>query len=139
MLTRSHLQQLAELRLVEAVTLLDNSHPSGAYYLAGYAAELGLKAVLASKFRGDEIPDKGFVNSIYTHSLATLVDRSGLKADLESRQRHDQKFATNWEIVKDWNEDSRYEIISDGDARELIEALSTDPLSGVFPWIRAHW
>jgi hypothetical protein len=35
-----------------------------------------LKAVLAGRFRGDEIADKGFVNSIYTHSLATLVDRA---------------------------------------------------------------
>jgi hypothetical protein len=87
-----------------------------------------LKAVLAGRFRGDEIPDKGFVNSIHTHSLATLVDRAGLKADLEARQRHqDQRFATNWEVVKDWNEDSRYEIIPEGDARELLEALSADP------------
>jgi HEPN domain-containing protein len=139
MLTRLHLQQLAEQRLTEAVVLLEKGHPSGAYYLAGYAAELGLKAIIAGKFRGNEIPDKGFVNSIYTHSLATLVDRSGLKADLENRQRQDQRFATNWEIVKDWNEDSRYEIIPENDARELIEALSADSASGVFPWIRAHW
>ena len=138
MLTRSHLRQLAELRLSEAAILLEKDHPCGAYYLAGYAAELGLKAILAARFRADEIPDKGFVNSIYTHSLATLVDRSGLKADLESRQQLDPRFATNWEIVKDWNEDSRYEIVSRSDARELIDALSSDP-SGVFPWIRTHW
>lgn len=111
MLTREHLQQLAKVRLAEAGLLLGQGHPSGAYYLAGYAAELGLKAVLAARFRGDEIPDKGFVNSIYTHSLATLVDRAGLKADLETRQRQDQRFATNWEVVKDWNENSRYEIV----------------------------
>jgi HEPN domain-containing protein len=139
MLTRQHLQHLAETRLIEAAVLLERGHPSGAYYLAGYAAELGLKASVAGKFRGDEIPDKGFVNSVYTHSLAILIDRSGLKVDLESRQRQDQRFATNWEIVKDWNEDSRYEIVSEDDARELIEALSADPASGVFPWIRAHW
>jgi HEPN domain-containing protein len=139
MLTRLHLQHLAETRLIEATVLLERGHPSGAYYLAGYAAELGLKAILAGKFRGDEIPDKSFVISVYTHSLAILIDRSGLKADLESRQRQDQRFATNWEIVKDWNEDSRYEIVPEDDARELIEALSADPASGVFPWIRAHW
>jgi HEPN domain-containing protein len=139
MLTRQHLHELAEFRLIEATTLLDRGHASGAYYLAGYAAELGLKAIIAGKFRGGEIPDKGFVNSIYTHNLAVLVDRAGLKADLENRQRQDPRFATNWEIVKDWNEDSRYEIIPENDARELIEALAADPTSGVFPWIRAHW
>jgi HEPN domain-containing protein len=139
MLTRVHLRQLAQLRLAEARALLDQGHPSGAYYLAGYAAELGLKAIVASKFRSDEIPDKGFVNSIYTHSLATLIDRAGLKADLDSRQRQDQRFATNWEIVKDWNEDSRYEVIPEADARELVEALSADPVSGVFLWIQTHW
>jgi HEPN domain-containing protein len=139
MLTRGHLQRLAQVRLTAASLLLDQGHCSGAYYLAGYAAELGLKAVLAGRFRGDEIPDKGFVNSIYTHSLATLVDRAGLKADLEARQRQDQRFATNWEVVKDWNEDSRYEIIPEGDARELLEALSANPASGVFQWIQMHW
>jgi hypothetical protein len=79
MLTKPHLQQLAESRLIEAAELLGKSLPSGAYYLAGYAAELGLKAIIAGKFPANEIPDKGFVNSIYTHSLTVLVDRSGLR------------------------------------------------------------
>jgi hypothetical protein len=74
---------------------------------------------------------------VYTHSLATLADRTELKADLESRQQLDPTFATNWEIVKDWNEDSRYEIVSNIDARELFEALSSDP-TGVPPWIRTQ-
>jgi hypothetical protein len=42
MLTRDHLQRLAQVRLTEAGLLLDQGHCSGAYYLAGYAAELGL-------------------------------------------------------------------------------------------------
>jgi HEPN domain-containing protein len=69
MLTRHHLQHLAETRLIEATVLLERRHSSGAYYLAGYAAELGLKAIVAGKFRGDEIPDKSFVNSVYTRIL----------------------------------------------------------------------
>jgi HEPN domain-containing protein len=138
MLTRPDLQKLAHMRLVEASVLLDQGHFSGAYYLGGYAGELALKAVIAKNFVGDEIPDRSFVNSIYTHVLATLVDKAGLKPDLDNRQKTDDKFATNWEIVKNWNEASRYEVISEDDARGLIEALS-DPESGVLIWIRAYW
>ena len=55
-MTRSDLRNLAEWRLIEAKTLLKVS-PSGAYYLAGYAAECALKACYI-RSRHDEFPDR---------------------------------------------------------------------------------
>src|ERR1700733_9390749 len=70
---RATFQQLAELRLAEAKSLLEKGLPSGAYYLAGYAIECALKAIIATGFRANEIPDKSLVNSVYTHNLNELL------------------------------------------------------------------
>ena len=46
-MNRGDLQLLANIRLDEAKALLAASLPAGAYYLAGYAVECGLKACIA--------------------------------------------------------------------------------------------
>jgi len=55
---RATFQKLAEARLAEATLLLASGLPSGAYYLAGYAIECALKAIIAAQFRASEIPDR---------------------------------------------------------------------------------
>jgi HEPN domain-containing protein len=45
-LSRTELQQLAEIRIAEANVLLANGMWDGTYYLAGYAVECGLKACI---------------------------------------------------------------------------------------------
>jgi hypothetical protein len=62
---RTLFQRLAELRLLEAKLLFRERQPSGAYYLAGYAIECALKAIIAAQFRANEIPDKAMVNRVY--------------------------------------------------------------------------
>jgi hypothetical protein len=59
---RTTFQQLAEARIGEAKLLLANGHPSGAYYLAGYAVEYALKARIAEEFHEGEIPRLSFVH-----------------------------------------------------------------------------
>jgi len=44
---RTQLQQLAEERVRDAEALLKAGQWSGAYYLAGFAVEFGLKACIA--------------------------------------------------------------------------------------------
>ena len=44
---RVDLQALAQAKLDDAKLLFDNGRFSNAYYLAGYAVELGLKACIA--------------------------------------------------------------------------------------------
>jgi hypothetical protein len=44
----------------------------------------------------------------------------------------------NWNIVKDWTEQSRYERHSLAKAQRLYEAV-THANDGVLPWIKARW
>jgi hypothetical protein len=64
LLTKGDLQQLAELRLMDAVLLHENARYSSAYYLSGYAVELALKACIARQIVQNMIPDRGFVNAM---------------------------------------------------------------------------
>ena len=76
--TKADLEALAETRLQDAILLLEAGRSSSAYYLAGNAVELGLKACVAKAFQPNAIPDKAFVNEIYTHSLEKLLGTAGL-------------------------------------------------------------
>ena len=62
----------AERRLEDAQFLHDSGdrlRQTGAVYLAGYAAECGLKALMLSRVRGADQPP-----AVYTHSLQALRD-----------------------------------------------------------------
>jgi hypothetical protein len=54
----TNLKALAQAKLDDAILLFDNKRYSNAYYLAGYAIELALKACIAKQFVADTIPDK---------------------------------------------------------------------------------
>jgi HEPN domain-containing protein len=64
---------LAEERIAEAQTLVAGNHFSGAYYLAGCAVELGLKAVLTRSLASHAMPDLSVVKAAYTHDLIGLA------------------------------------------------------------------
>jgi HEPN domain-containing protein len=137
-LSRTDLQSLAELKLSDSKLLLDNSSYSNAYYLAGYAIELGLKACVARQIRQDEIPDKELITRVYTHNFENLAGLAGLKADLKVRQDDDHKFQAYWGIVAEWSPDARYAIQDSLSAQLLWQAIS-DPDHGVLKWIKIHW
>lgn len=137
-LNRATLQQLARVRLREARTLLDRGYYDGAYYLAGYAVECGLKACIARKTRRYDFPDKRVVNDSYTHALGKLVRVAGLELELERQSRRARTFEQNWAVVKDWTEESRYQTIDRRKARDLYSAI-TSRQHGVMRWLRQHW
>jgi len=132
---RADLQKLADMRVEEAEVLLKAKKYAGAYYLAGYAVECGLKACIAKKVRRYDYPDKQLAQKCYTHKVEDLVVLAGLKASLDA----DPDLQENWTVVKDWNEEARYERrTTRADARGLFDAI-TDPDHGVLPWIKSHW
>jgi HEPN domain-containing protein len=135
MYKRADLQRLAEERAVEAQLLLGAQKFCGAFYLAGYAMELGLKAVLAKRFKADEIPDRKLVQSIYSHNLEDLAVLAGLKPQIDAQN---EEFAANWEVIRGWYEQSRYEII-DAERATLIVRAILDEVNGVFRWLRTIW
>jgi HEPN domain-containing protein len=137
-LTKAVLEQLARTRVAEAEQLMNAGLWSGAYYLGGYAVELALKACIARIFQPSTIPDKRFIERIFTHNLIALVDLAGLKGHHSAKSKVDPVFAQHWEALQDWSEEARYIIIDRESARALVDALIDDE-HGVFEWIRSHW
>jgi HEPN domain-containing protein len=138
MLRRTDLQRLAQVRLDDALFLLGAHRPSSAYYLAGYAVELGLKACISRQVRSDTIPEKGFINAIYTHNFGQLLSVAGLRPQFDADVKADFQFAAYWAIVNNWSEDSRYEAWDPMAAATLLNAVH-DPDHGVFQWLKRHW
>ena len=137
-MTRSDLKKLAQIRLAEAKILATKKAYSGSYYLCGYVIECGLKACIARKTRKSEFPDKNAANASHTHNLSTLINLAGRGPDLDKKLKKDKEFLVNWTTVKDWTEDSRYELHNENEAKDLYKAVS-DENNGVLKWIKNYW
>ncbi len=137
--TRVDFQQLADVRLVEAKALLDVGLWDGAYYLAGYAVELALKArIIKVLMTTDAFPDKELSKNCYTHAIETLVLVGELGADRVARAKANSGFLLNWNAIKDWSEHKRYWRITEAEARQLYAAVA-EPVDGVLTWVKTHW
>lgn len=112
--------------------------PDGAYYLSGYAVECALKACIAKQYAAEAWPERDFVAKCHTHNVMELVRLAGLESEHSSAVRANLALGTNWNIVKDWSERSRYERHSLTKAQRLLGAI-TDTVNGVLPWIQARW
>jgi HEPN domain-containing protein len=136
MATKADFQMLADMRIREARILLDAGECDGAYYVAGYAVECGLKACIIRKLMtSDTWPERKFSDDCYKHDLKLLLR----VADLETAMNSAGPVAARWGQVKDWTEQSRYEFgKAEPDVRQFYEAI-TDPTDGVLPWIKGRW
>lgn len=138
-MNRIDFQKLAEMRIEEAEALLKAMKWAGAYYLAGYAVECGLKACVAKKTKRHDYPDKDFAAKCYTHKVEQLVVQAGLQTAFQAARLASANLDLNWTIVKDWDDKARYVWKrSRAPAQGLFDAI-TDPAHGVLPWIRLHW
>jgi hypothetical protein len=113
-------------------------HSSGAYYLAGYAVEFGLKAAIAKATARHEFPDKVRANESWKHDLASLVKTANLDLTRQDASRKDPIFSANWDLVARWNEQSRYSEKEYIAAKALIDAISQRQ-HGVMVWLIRHW
>lgn len=138
MLTRADLQKLAQIRFDDAVLLLGAGRSSSAYYLAGYAVELALKGCISRLIQPEVIPDKAFINAIYTHRLDNLLSTAGLLPQFNTDSKADPTLAAYWAIATKWSEESRYEFWDPMAAATLLEAVG-EPNHGVLPWVKKHW
>lgn len=129
---------IAERRLREARLLLQAGEWSGAYYLAGYAIECGLKASILRSMKRYHMPDKKLIHEAHVHDLGVLVDLAGLRSPLNVQISRVPAFGRNWAVVKDWNEQSRYLSWTHADATDLLSAVGTRG-SGVMPWVKKSW
>lgn len=137
-LKRTDLQKMAIAKLEDAAVLYQNGRFSSAYYLAGYAVEFALKACISRQMAKEVIPEKAFVQKIFTHELSELVKLAGLETNRRELAKQSKEFDVYWAITKDWSEQSRYEIMQQADAQYLLEAIKA-PNYGVMQWIMKHW
>lgn len=135
---RRQLQKLSIVRLAEAKTLLRAKHWDGAYYLAGYSVECGLKACIAKQTRRFDFPDKKNVDASHTHDLKALVRIANLEPSRLQAAKSDPSFRDNWDLVQQWSEQSRYRRYEIADATALVKAVADAP-HGVLRWIKQHW
>lgn len=137
--TRVDFQQLAETRLEEAKVLLDAGKWDGAYYLAGYAVEVALKAcIIKLLLTTDAFPEKKFSERCYTHDLGELLGLAGLKAVWTASTAADPLLSSNWGDAKEWSEQKRYERMTKDEAEKLYNAVA-DGAHGVLQWIKTQW
>ena len=135
---RADLKAMAEAKLSDAILLLENDRFSNAYYLAGYSVEFALKACISRQILAETIPDRKWINDIYSHQFEKLIGLAGLSSALKDKQETDQVFAANWLTVREWTEGSRYEMIDRYSCGLMIEAIRDEP-NGVLTWLRQHW
>jgi len=135
---RSDFQQLADVRIDEAVVLLGQGKWDGAYYLAGYAVECALKACIAKLTREFDFPDKQRAANAYTHALDALLKQAELETQLKTDWAVNAPLEANWLTVKDWTEASRYLRNAQSSAEQICNAVKSSP-DGVLPWIKRYW
>lgn len=135
---RATFKKLAAVRLDDAQALLKSRKYAGAYYLAGYSVECGLKACIAKSTRRFEFPDKSRVNRSYTHDLESLLGTAGLTGAFNLASNANQNLLTNWAIIKDWTEDARYRSHSRQAAMDILDAIR-DSQDGILPWLAQYW
>jgi HEPN domain-containing protein len=138
-MNRNDFQELAEVRIEEAIALLTAGKYDGAYYLAGYAVECGLKACVAKLTNQHDFPPKPrSIHDYYSHEIEKLVKTGGMMAQRDADANADPDLEANWSVVKDWTEESRYDRKTQAQASKLIAAI-TDAAHGVLPWIKQRW
>jgi len=137
---RAEARQFADARVVDAKALLDAGRWHAAYYLVGYAVECGLKACVLAyvDHTGIIFQDKKFAEKCFTHDLEALVKAADLEITRGLDIQANADLGINWQIVKDWSVDTRYQDKSELDAKRLYQAV-TDIANGVLPWIKNYW
>lgn len=120
MQTQSDIEALAYSKLRDAEILLANERFDSAYYLAGYAVELLLKARVCKTlgipdfFDFDNLQRQRLKNeSVITrpyrvHDYEQLLILSGIYTQYQKEIETNELFFSNWSIISDWNENSRY-------------------------------
>ena len=95
--------------------------------------EFALKIrIITRLMKSDSFPDKKLAENFYKHDLTILRRAAGLDDEMDK----DATISPQWDTVKDWSEQSRYEIgTTEQEARDLCVAIE----NGVLPWIKARW
>jgi HEPN domain-containing protein len=146
MQTQSDIEGLAYAKLGDAELLLANERFDSAYYLAGYAVELLLKARVCKTlgipdfFDFDNSSQKKVKNEreitkpFKSHDLLQLLFLSGIYTEFQIELENNEFFELNWWSVVKWNENARYLT---GFSLGYVEDFVTS-VKEIMAWIQKH-
>lgn len=124
MITEMELRGISLRRLFEAETLYGDKAFAAAMYLGGYSVECALKAIIARQTIAGQFYDKEIAKSCFTHDFYDLVKLSGLRPALDAHMTVDIVFRRNWDEVRQWRPEWRYEVTREPrEARKFLDAL----------------
>lgn len=139
MKAQSDIENLALLKLQEAECLLKNKFFDGAYYLAGYAVELLLKAKICKTldvpdfFLFDKLKNQEVYKPYKSHDYEQLILLSGLNSKFMMK-KEEAGFRYHWSLVSKWSEGSRYITgKTQIDVEDFINSIKKFSL-----WIQEH-
>jgi hypothetical protein len=96
-----------------------------------------LKAIVTKTILAEPIPSREFIKDILTHDFEKLVRLARLADALRSRKDEEPQFAARWQIVGEWDEQSRYQFRQPAQAAALVEAIEHVDC-GVLQWLRTR-
>lgn len=144
------LQQLTQQRLDEADDLLGINRVDAAFYLAGYAIEMALKAAICKTLdqpdfykpdrtlKGSRLVQDKVLREFKTHNYNDLLVLSGLSNKLDDAMAVDPQIETAWRFIQQtkWSENDRY-VIGRVTASEATTFLWT--VKTITTWISTYW
>ena len=139
-MNRGEWRNLAAERVLDAQALLNAGRWACAYYVAGYAAECGLKACVLARVEksGVIFDDPKFAEQVRIHKLDRLMKVADLEPRFFTAIAANPVLAGFWGVVSAWTEESRYQSKTKTDAQQLYEAITHNP-DGILQWIQQHW
>ena len=142
MVNPEEIRKLAKQRLTEAEILYQNGQYDGAYYLAGYAVELSLKAKICERLGLPHLFDetnstnnsiKGMCEirkTLKTHNLIVLLNLCGLKPNFDEGKATNLQIAIlNSLLINSWDENARYKPcghVQLQDIHKIIQLLTVE-------------
>ena len=135
------IRTLADLRINEAENLNNIGFPDGAFYLAGYAVELYLKAKICENlnlptFYTQYAPKTDLSKTFLIHNLDRLILLSGLLPKFESEKSNDPVFLSHWLKIEQWSEKSRYYGIGSHLIKDTSDFIKSVKI--ITQWIRIN-
>lgn len=135
------IRSLSDSRLVEAELLSLNGFHDSAFYIAGYALELQLKAKICEHFDlpdfyTEYVPRTDLSKTFLIHNLERLTLLSGLHAKFKAEKIANADFENHWINVKQWSEKSRYNLIGTQTLTEITNFFESIKI--IIEWIKAQ-
>jgi hypothetical protein len=121
--------------------LVSIGFPNGAFYLAGYAAELYLKAKICESlklpnFYDQYAPKSDLSKTFLIHNLERLMLLSGLLLAFETEKASNPLFLADWQTIQTWSEKSRYDVRSSHSIDNATEFITS--VKNLIQWIKMN-